>query len=226
MGVIQKSKQNSSGVPWMAWVSLLVMIAILVQGGFFLFRLPNPFDTQKRIDMTWAILKTEKMSFLTTQRQEWQANINTAQGNWYGVEESQGTIMADIFYGFDMQALSEDDIKVEEDGTVVIHFPTPKILTLSLRPETYSAVTKRTGLMKLKTLLDDGDEEAKARMQSLKRDVLMDMLQNQRLNFDELKEGIEQFLGPIFDKQGIPYRIEFPDRAPSNIVVDYLKENA
>ncbi len=209
----------------MVWPILCIMLVLLVGAVVFLLKHPSPFDVQQCLDMTWAILKTEKLSFLTTQRQEWQANINSSKAAWFGVEESHGSIMADIYYGFDMSALSEEDVVVEEDGTVVIHFPAPQILTLSLRPETYDAVTKRTGFMKLKTMLDDGDEEAKSRLQSLKRDVLMDMLQNQHFNFDELQEGIQQFLGPIFDKQGIPYRIEFPDRAPSNAVLNYLKNN-
>ena len=226
MGVIRRQAQRNGGVPLMAWVVLAAMIAIVVGACLVMTtRLKDVFAVEERVNQTWAILQTEKLSFLTTQRQEWRAQISSTQAAWFGIEEAQGSVLADVFYGYDMGKLSQGDITVEEDGTVVIQFPSPEILTVSLRPETYESVTKRTGLMKLKSLVSDGDAEMQKRLASLKRDVLLDMLQNQHLDFQELEEGIRQFLDPLFDAQGIPYRLEFPEQAPQKAIIEYYKKN-
>ena len=226
MALIQRQIQRKTGVSWMAWVILMAMIALAI-GAYLVMtaRLKDVFTVEERVNQTWAILQTEKLSFLTTQRQEWRAQINSTQAAWFGVEEAQSTLLTDVFYGYDMGKLSREDIAVEEDGTVVIQFPPPEILTVSLRPETYDSVTKRTGLMKLKSLVSDGDAEMRKRLASLKREVLMDMLQNQHLDFQELEDGILQFLDPLFDVQGIPYRLEFPSRSPQKAILDYYRKN-
>lgn len=226
MGVIRRQTKRNGGVPLMAWVVLAAMIAIVIGTCLVMTtRLKNVFAVEERVNQTWAILQTEKLSFLTTQRQEWRAQISSTQAAWFGIEEAQGSVLADVFYGYDMGKLSQGDITVEEDGTVVIQFPSPEILTVSLRPETYESVTKRTGLMKLKSLVSDGDAEMQKRLASLKRDVLLDMLQNQHLDFQELEEGIRQFLDPLFEAQGIPYRLEFPERSPQKAILDYYKKD-
>ncbi|MGN0866579.1 MAG: DUF4230 domain-containing protein [Oligosphaeraceae bacterium] len=206
----------------MAWLILAVMILVVAVAAFLLWGIWTSTPTQ-RVQMTWDVLKTEKLSFLATQKQEWQANLGSTKAAWYGIEESQGTILADVFYGFDMSELSQEDVYQEQDGTVVIRFPSPRILTLSLRPETYSSVTKRTGLMFLRGLVEDQDRELQQRLGSLKQEVLLDMLQKKELPIQELEEGILQFLDPIFQKQGIPYRIEFPEQKPQKMILDFMK---
>lgn len=223
MSLIKEPSRQSRKIPVVGIVCLLGMV--LLVGGFLWVALggASAFSVEERVNLTWAILKKENLSFLTTQRQEWQARIGSTRAAWYGIEESQGSIMADVFYGFDMDALTEEDVTVEEDGTVVINFPAPKILTLSLRPESYESVTKRTGLMKFKGIIDDEDEQVQQRLASLKREVLMDMLQHQSLDFKEMEEGIIRFLDPLFQKMGVPYRIEFQDNSPNKAIIDYLK---
>ncbi len=208
----------------MAWIVLAIMLLVVAAAAFLLWGIWASAPTQ-RVQMTWEVLQTENLSFLTTQRQEWQANLGSTKAAWYGIEESQGTILADVFYGFDMSELSQEDVYQESDGTVVIRFPSPRILTLSLRPETYSSVTKRTGLMFLRGLVEDQDQEVQKRLGSLKREVLLDMLQKQELPLQELEEGILQFLDPIFQKQGIPYRIQFPEQKPQKMILDFMKTN-
>lgn len=226
MPAIKRKKLKNDGVSIWAWVFLAVMVAVFVGAVFLVFGIKKSKLTE-RISSTWVVLKSEKMSFLTTQRQEWQARIGSSRGAWYGVEESQGTVAADVFYGFDMSTLTQDDVTLDADGTVVIKFPPVQILTVSLKPETYEAVTKRTGLMKLKTMVEDSDAEVQKRLGSLRHEVLMDMFQHQKLDFKELEEGIMDFLDPIFQKQGIPYRVEFQDDSPNKAILRYMKqENA
>ena len=219
---IQRGKGSPKDGRGMAWLALGGMGLILGAAALFLLGIWKSEPTQ-RLQMTWEILQTENLSFLTTQRQEWQANLGSTRASWYGIEESQGTIIADVFYGFDMGELSQDDVSLEKDGMVVIHFPSPRILTVSLRPETYASVTKRTGLMFLKGLLDDQDQELQKRLASLKQEVLLDMLQRKGLPTKELEEGILQFLDPIFQRQGIPYRVEFPQQSNQKMILDFMK---
>lgn len=224
--IIRRKGGMARGKRCLAWLLLAAMVVILLVAAWTILGRTSLSGTTDRRDFTWRILQTEKMSFLTTQRQEWQANIGTARAAWYGIEETKGSILADLYYGFDMSELTQEDIEVEDDGTVVIHLPNPRLLTVSIRPETYDAVTKQSILMKLKTMvLDDADEETRRRFASLKREVLMDMLQNQRYNFDELQDGVKQFLDPIFERQGIPYRLDFPEQAPSRAILNYLKDS-
>lgn len=219
-----QQKSSSGNSMGMAWIVLAIMLLVVAAAAFLLWGIWASAPTQ-RVQMTWEVLQTENLSFLTTQRQEWQANLGSTKAAWYGIEESQGTILADVFYGFDMSELSQEDVYQESDGTVVIRFPSPRILTLSLRPETYSSVTKRTGLMFLRGLVEDQDQEVQKRLGSLKREVLLDMLQKQELPLQELEEGILQFLDPIFQKQGIPYRIQFPEQKPQKMILDFMKTN-
>ncbi len=223
MNLLKRTNGGSAGVPWRAWLALVIMV-LLVCVALVLYSVFTDDGGEQRIEMTWNILKTEKLSFLTTQRQEWQANLDASRAAWYGIEETRGSILTDVFYGFDLTELKEEDVRLEEDGTVVIAFPKPKILTVSLRPETYGAVTKRTGLMVLKNMVEDRDDEVKQRLASLKRDVLLDMMRRQGLPLSELEEGIHDFLDPIFRKQGIPYRLEFPDIRSNGVILDYLKQ--
>ena len=206
-----------------AWIFLALMVAVFIGAVALVFGIRKS-EVNERINSTWVALKSEKMSFLTTQKQEWQARIGSSKGAWYGVEESQGTVSAEVFYGFDMASLTQDDVTLDADGTVVIKFPPVTIMTVSLKPETYESVTKRTGLMKLKTVVEDSDDEIKKRLGSLKQEVLMDMFMHQKLDFKELEEGIRDFLDPIFQKQGIPYRIEFQDDSPNKAILKYMKQ--
>lgn len=223
MPAIKRNLQRDRGVSIWAWGLLGVMVAAIAVAVFLVLSLKKS-DVTEKLSTAWVILKSEKMSFITTRRQEWQARIGSSKAAWYGIEESQGTVSADVFYGFDMSQLTQDDVTVEADGMVVIKMPPIQIQTVSLKPETYEAVTKRTGLMKLKTMMDDGDEEVQKRLKALKHGVLMDMFQNQHLEAKDMEEGVRDVLDPIFQKQGIPYRLEFRNDSPNKAILQYMKQ--
>ena len=169
------------------------------------------------------MLQTEQLSFLTTARQECFINLDREEATWSGGERTTGSIKADVFYGFDLAKVTPDDLEVNPEGVVIIHFPEPEILTLSLDFDTYKAVTKRSGLWKITGAFRDNDEEVQKRLGGLRQQALYDLQQQGRLKLEPLEEGILKFLRPLFEKQGIPFEIQFPPQKEGKMVRQYLR---
>ncbi len=224
--MLRKSKSNASFPFWLfvlllTMVGAMMVLAVLsVPGLRSMVGLP-PSDTQK-LELTWEMLQTEQLSFLTTARQECRINLDREEATWAGSERTTGSIKADVFYGFDLAKITPDDLEVTPDGVVVIHFPEAEILTLSLDFDSYKAVTKRSGLWKITGAFRDNDEEVQKRLGGLREQALYDLQQQGRLKMEPLEEGILKFLQPLFEKQGIPFEIQFPPQKEGKMIRQYL----
>ena len=122
-----------------------------------------------------------------------------------------------------MEKITPDDLEVNGEGVVVIHFPEPEILTLALDFESYRAVTKRSGLWKITGVFRDNDDEVQKRLGGLRKQALYDLQQQGRLKLEPLQEGILRFLQPLFEKQGIPFEIQFPPMKEGKMIRQYLR---
>ena len=87
----------------------------------------------------------------------------------------------------------------------------------------YKAVTKRHGLWKITGVFKDNDSEVQKRLGGLRQQALYDLQQQGRLKLEPLQEGILRFLQPLFEKQGIPFEIQFPPVKEGKMIRQYLR---
>ena len=220
--------QTKTTFPFWLFVLMLAMLGAMVVLSFLavpqlrsIVGLP-PADINK-LEVTWEMLQTEQLSFLTTARQECRIYLDHEEATWTGGESTTGSIKAAVFYGFDLAKITPDDLEVDSEGVVVIHFPEPEILTLSLDFDSYKAVTKRHGLWKITGVFKDNDSEVQKRLGGLRQQALYDLQQQGRLKLEPLQEGILRFLQPLFEKQGIPFEIQFPPVKEGKMIRQYLR---
>ena len=129
----------SSGLSF-SWLLPLIAVALVI--GLFFF-LKNPF----KID--WSINKTEKQTTLTVEEIKKISELNTASYYEEMLLEKRDTtkgflksnkhllavlVKGNLKVGFDLSQISEDDISIGEDKSVVITLPEAKVTDIITNP--------------------------------------------------------------------------------------------
>ena len=122
------------------WLLPLIAVALII--GLFFF-LKNPF----KID--WSINKTEKQTTLTVEEIKKISELNTASYYEEMLLEKRDTtkgflksnkhllavlVKGNLKVGFDLSQISEDDISIGEDKSVVITLPEAKVTDIITNP--------------------------------------------------------------------------------------------
>lgn len=134
------SRHGSSRGLSLNWLLPLIAIALII--GLFFF-LKNPF----KID--WSINKTEKQTTLTVEEIKKISELNTASYYEEMLLEKRDTtkgflksnkhllavlVKGNLKVGFDLSQISEDDISIGEDKSVVITLPEAKVTDIITNP--------------------------------------------------------------------------------------------
>ena len=103
-----------------------------------------------RVSSVVTILKSEPMQFLVSRKITSTVAVEKEEQSTLWGSRS-GLLLAEVtvFYGFDLSRLSDDDIKIKQDKTVV-NLGEPSILTLSVDTSSIRFFTKMSGLQYLK----------------------------------------------------------------------------
>ena len=136
----KSSRQGSSRGLSLNWLLPLIAVALII--GLFFF-LKNPF----KID--WSINKTEKQTTLTVEEIKKISELNTASYYEEMLLEKRDTtkgflksnkhllavlVKGNLKVGFDLSQISEDDISIGEDKSVVITLPEAKVTDIITNP--------------------------------------------------------------------------------------------
>lgn len=134
------SRHGSSRGLSLNWLLPLIAIALII--GLFFF-LKNPF----KID--WSINKTEKQTTLTVEEIKKISELNTASYYEEMLLEKRDTtkgflksnkhllavlVKGNLKVGFDLSQISEEDISIGEDKSVVITLPEAKVTDIITNP--------------------------------------------------------------------------------------------
>ena len=129
----------SSGLSF-SWLLPLIAVALVI--GLFFF-LKNPF----KID--WSINKTEKQTTLTVEEIKKISELNTASYYEEMLLEKRDTtkgflhknkhllavlVKGNLKVGFDLSQISEDDISIGDDQSIVITLPEAKVTDIITNP--------------------------------------------------------------------------------------------
>lgn len=129
----------SSGLSF-SWLLPLIAVALVI--GLFFF-LKNPF----KID--WSINKTEKQTTLTVEEIKKISELNTASYYEEMLLEKRDTtkgflhknkhllavlVKGNLKVGFDLSQISEDDISIGDDQSIVIKLPEAKVTDIITNP--------------------------------------------------------------------------------------------
>lgn len=136
----KSSRHGSSRGLSLNWLLPLIAVALII--GLFFF-LKNPF----KID--WSINKTEKQTTLTVEEIKKISELNTASYYEEMLLEKRDTtkgflksnkhllavlVKGNLKVGFDLSQISEDDISIGEDKSVVITLPEAKVTDIITNP--------------------------------------------------------------------------------------------
>ena len=135
------SRHGSSRGLSLNWLLPLIAIALII--GLFFF-LKNPF----KID--WSINKTEKQTTLTVEEIKKISELNTASYYEEMLLEKRDTtkgflgkknkhllavlVKGNLKVGFDLSQISEDDISIGDDQSIVITLPEAKVTDIITNP--------------------------------------------------------------------------------------------
>ena len=135
----------SSGLSF-SWLLPLIAVALVI--GLFFF-LKNPF----KID--WSINKTEKQTTLTVEEIKKISELNTASYYEEMLLEKRDTtkgflhknkhllavlVKGNLKVGFDLSQISEDDISIGDDQSIVITLPEAKVTDIITNPSDMTIV--------------------------------------------------------------------------------------
>ena len=137
----KSSRRRSSRGLSLNWLLPLIAIALII--GLFFF-LKNPF----KID--WSINKTEKQTTLTVEEIKKISELNTASYYEEMLLEKRDTpkgflgkknkhllavlVKGNLKVGFDLSQISEDDISIGDDQSIVITLPEAKVTDIITNP--------------------------------------------------------------------------------------------
>ena len=138
-------RRSSSGLSF-SWLLPLIAVALII--GLFFF-LKNPF----KID--WSINKIEKQTTLTVEEIKKISELNTATYYEEMLLEKRDTtkgflhknkhllavlVKGNLKVGFDLSQMSENDISIGEDKSVVITLPEAKVTDIITNPSDWTIV--------------------------------------------------------------------------------------
>ncbi len=143
----KSSRRRSSSGLSLNWLLPLIAIALII--GLFFF-LKNPFN------IDWSINKIEKQTTLTVEEIKKISELNTASYYEEMLLEKRDTtkgflgkknkhllavlVKGNLKVGFDLSQISEDDISIGEDKSVVITLPEAKVTDIITNPSDMTIV--------------------------------------------------------------------------------------
>lgn len=143
----KSSRRRSSSGLSLNWLLPLIAIALII--GLFFF-LKNPFN------IDWSINKIEKQTTLTVEEIKKISELNTASYYEEMLLEKRDTtkgflgkknkhllavlVKGNLKVGFDLSQISEDDISIGEDKSVVITLPEVKVTDIITNPSDMTIV--------------------------------------------------------------------------------------
>lgn len=136
----KSSRRRSSSGLSLNWLLPLIAIALII--GLFFF-LKNPFN------IDWSINKIEKQTTLTVEEIKKISELNTASYYEEMLLEKRDTtkgflhknkhllavlVKGNLKVGFDLSQISEDDISIGDDQSIVITLPEAKVTDIITNP--------------------------------------------------------------------------------------------
>jgi len=105
---------------------------------------------------------------------------------WYGDRKILFEAAATVKAGIDLNELTDQDIKLENDTTVTISLPAPKIMLFNMKPENMREIFNESGILRSDFsntekdgLLSQGEKDIRAKVRQM--DILQRAARNARI---------------------------------------------
>jgi hypothetical protein len=105
---------------------------------------------------------------------------------WYGDRKILFETAAAVKAGIDLNELTDQDIKLDNDSTVTISLPSPKILLFNMKPENMREIFNESGILRndfsnqeKDGLLSQGEKDIRAKVATM--DILQRAARNARI---------------------------------------------
>jgi hypothetical protein len=130
---------------------------------------------------------------------------------WYGDRKILFEAAATVKAGIDMNELTDQDIKLENDSAVTISLPAPKILLFNMKPENMREIFNESGVLRSNFsnqekdgLLSQGEKDIRAKVATM--DILQRAARNARILLESWlkKTGFSQVHVVFKGKGGRP----------------------
>jgi hypothetical protein len=128
---------------------------------------------------------------------------------WYGDRKILFEASATVKAGIDLNELTDQDIKQENDSTVTIYLPPPKILLFNMKPENMREIFNESGILRSNFsnqekdgLLSQGEKDIRAKVGQM--DILQRAARNARILLESwLKKTGFSMVHVIFKGKGV-----------------------
>ena len=130
---------------------------------------------------------------------------------WYGDRKILFEAAATVKAGIDLNELTDQDIKLDNDSTVTISLPAPKILLFNMKPENMREIFNESGILRSDFsnqekdgLLSQGEKDIRAKVAGM--DILQRAARNARILVESWlkKMGFETVRVVFKDQRGRP----------------------
>lgn len=130
---------------------------------------------------------------------------------WYGDRKILFEAAATVKAGIDLNELTDQDIKLDNDSTVTISLPAPKILLFNMKPENMREIFNESGILRSDFsnqekdgLLSQGEKDIRAKVAGM--DILQRAARNARILVESWlkKMGFEAVRVVFKDQRGRP----------------------
>ena len=130
---------------------------------------------------------------------------------WYGDRKILFEAAATVKAGIDLNELTDQDIKLDNDSTVTISLPAPKILLFNMKPENMREIFNESGILRSDFsnqekdgLLSQGEKDIRAKVATM--DILQRAARNARILVESWlkKMGFEAVRVVFKDQRGRP----------------------
>ena len=160
---------------------------LLVLGAVILALLAvNLAIPKKKVPPTVGVRTLKDLAELATVEYSVTKIVSYKDVAWYGDRKILFEAAATVKAGIDMNELTDQDIKLENDSIVTISLPAPKILLFNMKPENMREIFNESGILRSDFsnqekdgLLSQGEKDIRAKVGRM--DILQRAARNARI---------------------------------------------
>ena len=163
---------------------------------------------RKRVPPTVGVRTLKDLAELATVEYSVTKIVSYKDVAWYGDRKILFEAAATVKAGIDLNELTDQDIKLENDADVTVTLPAPKILLFNMKPENMREIFNESGILRSDFsnqekdgLLSQGEKDIRAKVARM--DILQRAARNARILIESwLKKMGFQTVHVIFKGKG------------------------
>ncbi len=184
-------------------IPTLILLLGLAAGGLWYCRQAGRPEVS--IHEALQVLRSEEMKFLVLRKVISTVVLEQRDYNWFwGAREGVALAEVELFYGFDLSRISEQDLKRTAEGTLELTLPEPEVLSCAVDLGTLRIFTRQSALSFWRDQLLDSSLKQELQQRFARTAARRFRERGQLPERAELVARLNQWAGPRLAALGIP----------------------